>query len=199
MDLIFPEHPTLNQTFQSPLGTPIWRWDGVRWKTLKTSVEGGFPEPPSDGMTYGRRNGDWNALLPLSGGMLNGALTAPSITATNTISASHLRTTQGGQSDWAYHWNGADIHIAAIGQTGWMRVTTENRIWEIARHVMANENPSVNNFVNSMRMPHAGDTRCQGECITHAVVSGYEYFYTARFRYIQFHRPAHGWATAWYA
>jgi len=92
MSTVIPPNLSLlpNQFYWETSVAPGRIWVGVptsedptgRKMILDTSVVGaGFPEAPINGTTFGRKDGGWNAVLPLTGGTLSGALTIASVAA----------------------------------------------------------------------------------------------------------------------
>ena len=72
-----PANPTVgNMWFDSAgLQTYLWYADPTSSQWTPLTNQGGVMEAPTDGQTYGRYNASWNAVLPLTGGSLTGALT----------------------------------------------------------------------------------------------------------------------------
>lgn len=64
--LDFPDSPNVGDTFLN------WEWDGSKWTAL--AHHWSPPEAPVDHKTYGRRDREWEQVLPIEGGTLTGDL-----------------------------------------------------------------------------------------------------------------------------
>jgi hypothetical protein len=73
-----PSLPVPGELWWDSKGTQLYIWyqdpNSSAWVAASNAV-GPFSEAPTDGASYGRRNAAWNAVLPLTGGTLTGALT----------------------------------------------------------------------------------------------------------------------------
>lgn len=65
--LDFPDSPNVGDQYLR------WEWDGQKW--IAISHHWSPPEAPIDGKTYGRRDEEWEEVLPIEGGTLTGDLT----------------------------------------------------------------------------------------------------------------------------
>lgn len=60
----FPPTPTPNQIFEN------WMWDDVKDRWVPVGHHWSPPEAPVDHKTYGRRDGEWEQVLPIEGGTI---------------------------------------------------------------------------------------------------------------------------------
>ena len=54
----FPASPAIDQEFSDTASNTHYKYDGVTWLRMPP-VAGAFTDAPNDGVTYGRRNREW--------------------------------------------------------------------------------------------------------------------------------------------
>jgi len=109
--LDFPSSPTVGQTYQASAATPVYRWDGVKWKLSAPPFGAGASAvlPAMDGIAAPGTANQWSRgdhkhaydtrYVPVNSPTFTGTLTAPSFTFAGdmTVSGKFISTADGHQ------------------------------------------------------------------------------------------------------